>query len=134
MSNIFCLTACGYRPDHAMLNISVDVMSGAELNARNKRFSQFPQGVLVMRYPIAHGFCVLVSMLLLASSSSALSPDGELHERFSHMRWGFLISSNQVFERLISNACPIETFVARHWRSNFQWTKMFMEFYCHDFE
>ncbi|KAG0580539.1 hypothetical protein KC19_4G180600 [Ceratodon purpureus] len=75
LSTSKCLLSFSRR-DHAMLNMSVDLMSGAELNSRNKSLSQFPKGVSVMRNLIAHSFYVLVSILILASSSSALSPDG----------------------------------------------------------
>lgn len=86
MSNVSYVIVCVYRPDHAMLNMSLDPMAGAEVYARKRNLFQCTQGVLVMSNLIAHGFYVLVSILILTSSSLALSLDGELHEWFSHMQ------------------------------------------------
>nr|APU94843.1 leucine-rich repeat receptor-like protein kinase [Pohlia nutans] len=59
-----------------MLTISIVLTSGAEGNLRNKSFCPFPLGVSVMRNFIAHSFYMLLFILILASSTLALSPDG----------------------------------------------------------
>lgn len=83
--NIFCVTMCGYRPDYAMPNISAILRPRAEVKAGEKSFRHCPRAVLNMRNRIMPSIYMLVSTLTLASSSLALSPDGELHPYFSSM-------------------------------------------------
>lgn len=59
-----------------MLIINVLRTSGVKENLRNKRLCRSPLGVSVMRNLIEHSLPMLVFILLSASSSVALSPDG----------------------------------------------------------
>lgn len=76
--NVFCVAACGHRPDLVMVTISIFLTSRAEGKSRNQFLRPSPFGVSVMRSLIAHSFHMLVFTMILASSSVALSPDGEL--------------------------------------------------------